>query len=227
MKQYTIPNPCPEKWESFVSGEGAAFCKVCATDVVDFTHMTEEEIKAYFRQNTGSVCGRMTQDQVHPVKMQSTKRFGVSKRLLAVVAGFGLISTAFGQVKSPVLIGEVRPYPAEMYWNFSGRVLLEDKGLEGAIVVLKGHDISVQTDQEGYFNLEVYEGILKRMDTLELVTTYIGCKTDTATLVPLKAAKKEITTTIVLQESTEWIGEVVIRKKTIFGRLWYRIKKLF
>jgi hypothetical protein len=65
MKTLTIPNPCPVNWASMTPNESGRFCDQCQLTVVDFTAMTETEIKNYFQCNYGKkTCGRFKASQL-------------------------------------------------------------------------------------------------------------------------------------------------------------------
>ncbi|MFL5728218.1 MAG: hypothetical protein ACJ75J_01920 [Cytophagaceae bacterium] len=59
-----IPKPCHENWNAMVpSGEGRHCCS-CAKTVVDFTVMSDDEVKEYFRKNRGeNTCGHFKASQ--------------------------------------------------------------------------------------------------------------------------------------------------------------------
>jgi hypothetical protein len=65
MKNLSIPNPCPVNWDSMTPNESGRFCDQCQLTVVDFTAMTESEIKNYFQCNYGKkTCGRFKVNQL-------------------------------------------------------------------------------------------------------------------------------------------------------------------
>jgi len=64
MKNIHIPQPCPEKWASMTPTENGATCSKCSTEVLDFTNLTPEEIKASLIKAKGNrVCAKMNSDQ--------------------------------------------------------------------------------------------------------------------------------------------------------------------
>ena len=42
-----IPQPCPESWAAMTPTAQGRHCAVCATEVVDFTRMSEAEVLAF------------------------------------------------------------------------------------------------------------------------------------------------------------------------------------
>ena len=65
MLLLSIPKPCHENWNEMSPREQGAFCTVCAKTVVDFTKLSNEEIKNFFLRHQGQkTCGRFTNDQL-------------------------------------------------------------------------------------------------------------------------------------------------------------------
>jgi hypothetical protein len=59
-----IASPCHENWDAMTSSDKGKFCASCQKTVVDFTNMSDREIIEYFSKSTGSVCGRLTDEQL-------------------------------------------------------------------------------------------------------------------------------------------------------------------
>jgi hypothetical protein len=70
----SIPNPCPANWNAMASHEKGKFCHHCQHVVVDFTNMTDAQIKEYFRcsQKT-QTCGRFSEAQLDGEKKPKTQ----------------------------------------------------------------------------------------------------------------------------------------------------------
>lgn len=65
MLLISIPTPCHEDWNQMSPREQGAFCGVCAKTVVDFTKLSDEQVKNYFLDNAGKkTCGRFRNDQL-------------------------------------------------------------------------------------------------------------------------------------------------------------------
>jgi hypothetical protein len=61
----SIPKPCPENWDEMSARDQGAFCSVCSKTVIDFTALSDEEVKNYFFQNREQkTCGRFRHDQL-------------------------------------------------------------------------------------------------------------------------------------------------------------------
>ena len=59
-----IPNLCNEDWNKMTPNDNGRFCDTCKLTVVDFTKMSDDEIKSYLLNN-GHVCGRFDCTQVY------------------------------------------------------------------------------------------------------------------------------------------------------------------
>lgn len=63
--QVFISTPCHEDWGNMQPNQEGRFCGSCQKTVVDFTMMSDQEVLAWFSKASGSVCGRMSSDQMH------------------------------------------------------------------------------------------------------------------------------------------------------------------
>ncbi len=62
-----IPTPCPASWSGMTPNEEGRHCKACDKTVVDFTAMSDEEIKTYLmRKKEIRVCGKFQSHQINP-----------------------------------------------------------------------------------------------------------------------------------------------------------------
>ncbi len=74
MNTISISNPCPANWDGMTPNESGRFCDQCQLTVVDFTAMTEGEIKNYFQCNYGKkTCGRFKASQLEASTSGTTK----------------------------------------------------------------------------------------------------------------------------------------------------------
>ena len=67
MLKITIPTPCHEDWNKMTPDETGRHCSSCAKSVVDFTGMSDDEVKHFFlnKKEDERVCGRFKQTQLH------------------------------------------------------------------------------------------------------------------------------------------------------------------
>ena len=65
LKVVSIKNPCHEPWSNMTGNSSGRHCDICDKTVVDFTSMTDDEIKFYFIAKRGErTCGRFNSYQV-------------------------------------------------------------------------------------------------------------------------------------------------------------------
>lgn len=61
----SIPKPCSANWDKMTPNELGKFCGLCSLTVVDFTKMSDAEIKEYFVCHYGQkTCGRFNSAQL-------------------------------------------------------------------------------------------------------------------------------------------------------------------
>jgi hypothetical protein len=62
--QLLINTPCHENWSEMSPTEQGKFCGVCATEVVDFAAMSDEQVAQFFANYKGGhLCGRIVEKQ--------------------------------------------------------------------------------------------------------------------------------------------------------------------
>ena len=84
---------CKEGRRSFTYHKGEEHCHVCSTTIIDFTDKTSEEIIQILSQQTGSVCGKVFDDQLsNPVP--ETSRFSPKLMLAGLATATGLIAVS-------------------------------------------------------------------------------------------------------------------------------------
>ena len=61
----SIPEPCHEKWDEMTPNEKGVFCVLCSKTVVDFTKLSDNEVKNYLFSHSGQKTrGRFRKDQL-------------------------------------------------------------------------------------------------------------------------------------------------------------------
>lgn len=66
----SIPNPCHASWDKMKPHENGRHCKSCDKVVVDFTSMSDEELRDYFKQHQSQkFCGHFRKEQVKRLKI--------------------------------------------------------------------------------------------------------------------------------------------------------------
>lgn len=92
--QIKIDEPCHENWDAMSPKEQGRFCGVCAKDVVDFTSMSDQEVKSYFVNYKGSICGRFNSNQLHQKDARYFSLTDYTKRFIKAFATVFLIVSA-------------------------------------------------------------------------------------------------------------------------------------
>lgn len=111
----SIPKPCHENWNEMSPREQGAFCNVCSKTVIDFTALSDEQVRNYFLENRGNkTCGRLRKDQLtndadYLPKILTSDIPLWKKFLAAVVILFGSLLTGCkenvtGKIPAPVKI---------------------------------------------------------------------------------------------------------------------------
>ena len=68
MLKISIPEPCHEDWSKMSPNEQGRHCGSCAKTVVDFTAMSDDEVKHFFiSKKNERVCGRFQQKQLDQI----------------------------------------------------------------------------------------------------------------------------------------------------------------
>jgi hypothetical protein len=101
----SIPKPCNENWNDMSPRDQGAFCSVCSKTVIDFTVLSDEEVKNYFFQHREQkTCGRFRNDQLadidNPLPQLLADAIPFWKKFLAIV--FILFGTFLSGCKRPL-----------------------------------------------------------------------------------------------------------------------------
>ena len=178
--QLGIPKPCSEKFDSFEPRPEGGFCKACQTTVVDFSELSDTEIRNFFAHSTEKVCGRFKSSQL--------KRYSVHRKpesnywgLRAAVLTIPLLSVIpFTEAQAQNVVA---PVPVEQGLNPSGSEasppkngIIQGKVVDGktgesvpfANVYLKNPSRGTATDIEGNFKI----ASVSLGDTLEV--SFVG-----------------------------------------------------
>lgn len=78
---------CNQKWEHMKASENGRFCDRCKHEVVDFTNMSMERIRAVKAKN-GSVCGHFRIEQVEDLTLIEFKTFKKVRYWFATLTTF-------------------------------------------------------------------------------------------------------------------------------------------
>jgi len=115
---FNIPNPCSEDWSKMTPTEKGAYCDKCQFEVIDFTAMEPEEIKATLKAQAGKkTCGHVSKVQLEMVNSDyhlwenQTVSIFRSKFLYAclMVFGFTLFTSCGDGHGNEHDLGEIEP----------------------------------------------------------------------------------------------------------------------
>ncbi|MBP6430605.1 MAG: hypothetical protein KA319_02475 [Ferruginibacter sp.] len=68
MLKISIPTPCHEDWNAMIPNAQGKHCNACAKTVVDFTSMTDDEVKHFLlNRKSEKLCGRFRNEQLHRI----------------------------------------------------------------------------------------------------------------------------------------------------------------
>ncbi len=69
MLKIKIPTPCHQDWNAMIPNVQGRHCNACVKTVIDFTAMTDDEIKYFFlnKKKEEKVCGRFRNEQLRRI----------------------------------------------------------------------------------------------------------------------------------------------------------------
>ncbi len=242
-----IPKPCTERWEKMNATKSGAYCNSCQKEVIDFTRMTEQEVKDFFLQANGAVCGRFQKRQLeHSYKLTEYKTSTWEKWIMATIIGLGLPGIAVAQLRPPAKPDTVQSEPVRedlptrqtlskpdsnghlplpVYY---GPVVDKSTGepLPGTAVRMLNSSFYTVTDMDGHFQVKQDSIVGDASAVYEI--SFVGFKTLTFTLAELQ--KKPV---IALEPDIIVLGEMIVAGGVHVSRwwsprrLWWRIKNIF
>ena len=238
--QLSIANPCSEKWENFKVTATGGYCGSCFRNVVDFSTMSDEEVRAYFENGPSHVCGRFRADQLKPYTQINEFKPGMKLFRSGATALFLLLISkpVFAQVTTPKPATEfVQQRNSTSTPSSSTRTTItgivksteDDSPLPGVNVLLKNTTTGTVTDAEGKFSLtaDFSEGDV-------LVFSFIGLETKELTLTQAtlnKSFNVGMQLDVQLTMCTLVMGEVAVddvyEPKSGLARAWEKVKRIF
>ena len=157
--QFSIPQPCAQPWAAMSPTAAGRHCAACATEVVDFTRLSDSEILAFLARSRGQdVCVNAHRAQLAPPALVPRWR----QWALAALAVLGLAPAAMagsGDAAAPPVppladFGKRPPAPDQQV-VVRGRVLDGKDGspVAGARVMVEGTQYGTLTDDKGHYEL--------------------------------------------------------------------------
>jgi len=241
----SIQTPCSEKFDQFSPTSSGGFCQSCQKEVVDFTGMSEGEIQQYIKANGKLSCGRFHASQLktytpQPTTPQKSWRhaWGAGIMAFSLFAAFPFLS-AKAQTPTLALIDQERNaeedateggIPTPKLKVVKGIVRTESgEPLEGTVVLVKGTNVGMFTDNKGRFALK-YD--FQPGDIL--VFQFIGYETQEYELKKSDLREDEMDMQLDLRQdlgiSMEeiWMGDVAVNEVyQSRPTFWQRVKNVF
>lgn len=186
-----IPEPCHQDWQTMSPNSKGRHCASCAKTVIDFTAASDEEIIKAISRNA-HLCGRFREQQLNrPLFLQRKEGHHFSTiaaaTLISLLSLTGQESNAQG---SPKMELRDSTYHQMVKGKIGSSVIkskpitglvVDDEGvpLPGANILIKGSDVSTQTDFDGNFTIKAnIEDIVRCMhpgfETIEKQVTRVS-----------------------------------------------------
>ena len=154
---FSIPQPCAQPWAAMSPTAAGRFCATCATEVVDFTTLSEAEILAFLaRQGGRPVCANAYATQVAPPPVARWRRWALAG--LALLGWQSATSCATQPPQQPPTTATTpMPATAEQQQSITIRGVVLDgtngPGVAGAFVFINDTQYGATTDENGRFEL--------------------------------------------------------------------------
>jgi hypothetical protein len=87
-----LDTPCSQSWDAMTPTPTGRHCRLCAKNVVDLTHLTDDQLLAILKKSGGTFCGRVTDAQLNRPLVSRTETT-LSARLFKLFAGLFLLAS--------------------------------------------------------------------------------------------------------------------------------------
>jgi hypothetical protein len=210
----TVPEPCHENWTQMTPVEKGRHCQSCDKTVLDFTVMTDTQIKMHL-ENNKSVCGRLIKSQTERELLPTVQKKSSLWKYIALLIGFTSVSIpSFSQqlqmecnphkmdnnyIRGKIAMDKKLPKPNSRTRTITGRVVDDsNEPLIGSSILIEGTATGTVSDLDGIFSI-----ILPNEREYTLSISYTGfvsqiIKTDSSNFY-----------NIILKEG-ELLGEVIL-----------------
>lgn len=218
-----IDEPCNENWASMTPNEQGRYCDSCQKSVIDFTHLTDNEILKMISANPNGLCGQFRESQLNR-KVVETKLSGKNSKLNALVAGI-MVATGAGTVSAqstdtttyhpivvidekhptgPVCIRTITNETREVVVNVIVMDSLNNIPLRNAFVYLPGSDVRVVTDSTGHATLTIPDSLAN--ETITVMVQRSGFE------------RKTISVDSSVRSSTPFIVQLIEEERKFMGK---------
>jgi len=230
MLRLDIPQTCPADRSAMTAMERGRFCQQCQREVIDFTRMSDAQIRAYLGQHRGRLCGQLRPDQLNrPLGSKQPPKAHVWLLSLLTLGGMPVAAQNYAVPDTVQIDPSVdaktsateRKRFAEDSITISGQILDEaGRPIEFATVILAGTDLGTYGSANGDFQLTVPTEKVSNLDAIELYVTSLGYHARQVFVPPGQKI------TLQLEASPGLLGEVVI-VRTRWQAFWFRMGKPF
>ncbi|UOQ52127.1 carboxypeptidase-like regulatory domain-containing protein [Hymenobacter cellulosivorans] len=160
----SIPQPCAQPWATMSPTAAGRHCAACATEVVDFTRLSEAEILAFLAQRSGQrVCANAYVTQLAPPPPASRwRRWAVAALALLGWQSVSSCATQPPQQPPTTATASSATPTADPQQSvvIRGRVLdgVNGPGVAGAFLFINDTQYGTVTDENGHFELVLASG---------------------------------------------------------------------
>lgn len=200
--QISIPEPCHKGWQNMTPVEKGRFCASCQKTVLDFTHLSDNEIIKVVTKND-NLCARINGSQLNKNLIETkTKSNYFGYFATTVLAFLGLGADSVIAQEKPVVeqtdfkyLNKVSDSVKKI--TVSGRVTYDGHPLPGANIKIKDTKKSTYTDRNGKYTIEVNQGEILIFSFLSMIDKEV-----------LVRNSKKIN--VVLHQEEMMIGQVIL-----------------
>lgn len=199
-----IPHPCSQDWTSMAPNEIGRFCSQCSKTVVDFTHLSDQQIIDSLQKKSATSCLRLTPSQQNRVLISSQKSSKTPK-LCKFLSGLLLIGTAQNSIATTTVVSSEK---VESIDANKKEVELQMKKVQNEYGTIKVILQDKATHEPiPYANVTVYQDGVQ----MGVATTNMEGETDLKSLKPGRYSVKGV---YVGYQATEIIDVLVSENKT-------------
>lgn len=235
----SIKTPCSADWDKMSHTEKGKFCLSCRKEVLDFTQSSDNQIRDFFIQNKGKVCGRFNPNQL---KLYTSGTHKPSFLPLFTLLGLSfIVSPTKAQntdeekvvhIQQPENINYTAKQDTISQSTPANRLIITgfvyDKHsaepLPGVSVYLKGTEIGATSVACGKFEVKLTE---PPETPATLVFSYIGYERVTKEITLADQQIIDLGHITMNLDLTGLIGEVVVVNYNPIRGIWWKLKNLF
>lgn len=228
----TIPEPCHENWRAFAPTEKGGFCGACQKEVIDFTTWSEQDIKNYFQQRRGAVCGKFRPHQLRLYRDTAPRKGWMPS--LITFALLIISRPAEAQTTAKPHTEEIQKIDRQITRGdttvasmmINGVVLdaSDRTAIPGVNITQQGTENTFITDTEGKFQFRVDN----KSDSVRLTFSFVGYETKTLTFPRVLHYETEVE--MLLDMSVLGgiaVGGVVALPWYSPRRWWWKVRTIF